>query len=295
MPSGHRYEDAYGKYLEVFKLVAESDYIEIHRAPYCWHNLLMYLGANVISYQEFFPADKIVDAISYRVRTNISRLNVEALACYRPELVDALWKSDVEWDTIRRKDEKLEKEFPITSSSSFNRPEVLNYMKKLWDYKPEKKNVVLVPCAADKPYPSKLHQAVLDRMPDDFYLMNATGVIGLVPQDLWDDMPHYDSGIPNEWRLMQIASRYFSIHEHDTIICYTDYYNLAIDHGLTSIGRDDAIFINPVKFHYNYTDLLAKENLKKLEYAFKERSNKNNPNADNYWYNMDGASDSYLW
>jgi len=135
----------------------------------------------------------------------------------------------------------------------------------------------LVPCAADKPYPSPLHQAVLDRMPADFYLANVTGVLGIVPQAAWPTMPHYDSGIPNEWRLMRVAEKYFRLHRHDRVVVYADYYNEALYQAFCNVYPphefdSHVTFVNDVKFYYDYLPLLNPEYLKKLENVFqKER------------------------
>jgi hypothetical protein len=162
-----------------------------------------------------------------------------------------------------------EKEFIITTNGGMFRPEVLQFMMQLEHYVPTKKKVLIVPCAADKPYPSPMHQACLDRLPDDYYLMNATGVLGLVPQDMWDVMPWYDSGIPNELRVYKMVQTYFRQHQHTKIVVYGDFNSLMIKEALASIGQR-AAFVLPVQVYDDYLDLLDPVRLRALELALQD-------------------------
>ena len=164
----------------------------------------------------------------------------------------------------------VQREFIITANSSFWRQEVTHYIQNdLAAYTPTKTKLVLVPCAADKDYPSPLHKAVMERMPEDYYIANATGVLGIVPQDLWPVMPHYDSGIPNEWRLLHVFLSYFSQHPHTEIVVYADFYNIAMHCAFRMLGMLDRVtFVHPVVFYSDYLDLLAPENLAKLDAVF---------------------------
>jgi hypothetical protein len=113
-----------------------------------------------------------------------------------------------------------------------------------------------------------MHSKVLSMLPNDWYLMNATGVLGLVPQDLWSCMPWYDSGIPNRWRVQTTAFSYFKKFPHDKIVVFGDFYNQALEIAFQLLGiMDQVTFVNEVKFYYNYIDLLDPERLKKLEEA----------------------------
>lgn len=259
---GSCYENTYGNYLKFFKDIVESDeHISVMGCPTTWAVYLNYLNVEVVTYLNFFKEDTYVTNV-----TDNNRLYVESICTLRPELSDALWKSDVQWNNKRRSN-NTEKVFYITNNGSFHRTEVLDYIRKLKNYTPTKRKVVLVPCAADKPYPSPLHKKVLELLPHDYYLCVATGVLGLVPQDLWDHMPNYDSAIPNEWRLFNLAREYFHKHPHEHIVCYTDYYSVALYHAFNSIGvLDNTVFVNPVKFYHDYLNLLDASNLKKLEY-----------------------------
>lgn len=283
---GKRYEDTYGEYMKLFELVAQCPknvQITIRRAPWSWVPLLLYMDCRVEDAVQFFdncPAAK--GALVSRYPDHLfSRTFLEVVCGFRPETVDALWKLDMQWPTERRPNENL-KQFIVTNNGSFHRPEVLEFRQKLQDYRPDKRDVVLVPCAADKPYPSPMHEAVLKRLPSSFYLCNATGVLGLVPQDLWSEMPYYDSGIPNEWRLMETVMDYFTRNTHRNIVVYCDFYSKAIQRGLAlalielgiKTNNDKAelftgqvIFINECRFYFDYIDLLHPDRLKKLEDA----------------------------
>jgi predicted RNA-binding protein len=198
----------------------------------------------------------------------VGRTTVEALCGFRPELVDALWKCDMEWSTQRVPNEGR-RDFIVTSNGSFFRPEVLHYInEELQAYKPTKKKCVLIPCAADKPYPSPLHQAVLDILPADYDLITATGVLGLVPQALWPVMPYYDSGVPYEWRLFNIAQWYFSRHAYHHVIAYTDFYSYTIAKALAHMPYLKLDFVDEPVVRKGYLDLLAPERLEKLRTLF---------------------------
>ena len=163
-----------------------------------------------------------------------------------------------------------QEEILITNNGSYHRPEVMRYFEHLNNYTPAKRNVLLVPCAADKPYPAPMHQAVLKLLPDSFYLANITGVIGVVPQELWPVMPMYDSGIPNEWRLVDVAYSYFKRVEHCNIVVYIDFYSRALKTAFDQLGiLDRVIWVNPVMFYHDYLNLLDPALLERLEVALK--------------------------
>ncbi len=267
MPSGARYEDTYGAYLEIFKQIAESpaeEEITIINPPRCWAPLLSYLDCRCRGYQIYFPHDSEFDPY----QAFFDRTSVEVLCGFRPELIDALWKVDREWNTTHVCQFPYEKEFIVTNNGSFDRQEIQEYEKQLDLYVPVKRKVCLVPCAADKPYPALLHQEVLKRMPDDYYLCVATGVLGLVPQDLWDIAPHYDSGCPNLYRVLTTVRDYFTRVRHNHVVVYCDFYSEAIDIGYReSLGRD-ITHINTDFPYTNYINLLDPILLDKLSRAF---------------------------
>lgn len=271
LPGGERYEDRYGGYMKVFEDIAKTppdEMVRVSNPPWCWVPLLDHLSCLVRNPRVHWPHCRIVGDGTVANKSIVDRTALEILCSFRPETADALWKCDMQWRPERARAYPTLNEFIITTNGSYHRKEVIDFIEiSLANYKPTKRNVVLVPCAADKPYPSRMHQAVLNMMPESFYMMNATGVLGLVPQDLWPIMPHYDSGIPNDWRLMNIAMDYFSRNKHNDIIVYCDYYNLAIARAFQIIGQK-ATFVNTVKFYYDYIDLCAPERLAVLKREF---------------------------
>lgn len=274
-----RYEDRYGHYLKFFQHLAESEFcISLHSLPATWAIFARYLGHRIASKIYFFDSCAYVEALD-NVKTEFpdQRLLVEAVSTFRPELVDALWKYDMQWKSIKNSTcvRPLGSEILITNNGSYHRPEIQGYFEHLHNYTPTKKKVVLVPCAADKPYPAPLHSDVLSMMPSDFYLANITGVIGVVPQDLWPVMPQYDSGIPNEWRLVNIARDYFKRTKHTDIIVYIDFYSQALlnafQQAFLNLDNEDhpnIQWVNPVQFYADYLDLRDSSRLSKLGQAF---------------------------
>lgn len=265
LPVASRYEDRYQQYMDIFKQIAHTpaeEEVTVFGAPYCWGPLLYHLNCDALELRVVFDHCLIVKNAA---RNRLDRTAVEVLCGFRPECTDALWKCDMQW-TIppgRVKTYPDQKEFIVTTNGAFHRPEVLKYLGKLSLYRPTKENVLIVPCAADKPYPSLLHKKCMELMPDDFYIMNATGVLGLVPQDLWGVMPWYDSGMPNEWRLYKTVEWYFSRNLHKKIVVYCDFYSIAIQHALQRSAR----FVLPVRQYDDYVDLMRPDLLVKLESA----------------------------
>jgi predicted RNA-binding protein len=237
LPVADRYEDAYQQYMQIFKTIALTNaetQINLYNVPWCWVPLLQYLGADVHSSRIEFPHCGIVKAALLESAVKIDRTALEVLCSFRPETIDALWKVDRQWmiQPGRVTHFQYEKNFIVTNNASFDRREIQEFERELADYIPIKKKCVIVPCAADKPYPSPMHEAVRKNIPNDYYIINATGVLGLVPEDLWHVMPHYDSGIPNRWRVLEAVRSYFRRFPHEHVISYSDFYSPAIEAGL---------------------------------------------------------------
>lgn len=280
LPDGVTYEDKYGGYLKVFEEIANIDVdinVTVNNPPWSWVPLLTYLNCNVISPRLKFKHCSFVRSI-FR-ENNIDRTSLEVLCGFRPETVDALYQIDTGvWSQKRVMTYPKEKEFIITTNGGFFRQEVRDYLDALQDYIPPKKNVLLVPCAADKPYPAPLHREVLEIMPDSFYLATLTGALGLVPQELWDKMPWYDAGIPNQWRMQNIIYQYFLHKPHKWIVVYCDYQTQAVHNGLWMLGAlHDTIFVNDVDEFEDtsiqiYVDLMDPQRLSKLKQALELRS-----------------------
>lgn len=277
-----RYEDRYGGFMGLFKSVAYASLdfdVTVENAPPTWRPLLHALGAQfsgaatIAFHEDRVIAESVASFVGAPLRAR-DRTALEAFCAMRPETVDALWKCDCQWRAPRTERGVFAtslRDFSVTCNGSFFRAEIFEYMDQLKHYVPRAPNLVLVPCAADKPYPSPLHQMVIDALPDDSWdIMNATGVLGLVPRDLWDFMPHYDSGIPNEWRLMHVAAWYFHKWRahYKRIVCHTDYYSLSLLRAFQLLGwsvgtppvpaQPSIQFTRPINFHYDYEDLMGR-------------------------------------
>lgn len=278
IPAGETYEDRYSGYIDVFRRVAELDEeisVTAIGAPFTWVPLLSYLGAYCVQSREVFPScvcAALMDTCSAQTPALDRRTFLSVVCSFRPETADALYQCDMIWRTprCRNASERLaQPEFIITTNGDFHRHEVLKFMSTLdvYDWSQHKK-LVIVPCAADKPYPSELHRRILEFMPSDYEMVIATGVLGLVPRPLWEFMPHYDSGIPNEWRLMNRARKVFDEDDFDLIAVYSDYYAYAIDCARHLSTRPT----NYAKFRFlfqpvprqGYEDLLSQDNLDRL-------------------------------
>jgi hypothetical protein len=162
---------------------------------------------------------------------------VEWYSALRPELVDGLYKSDVQWPTVGRA-HAMQREFNVTCNGSFFRPEVLAMVEEVRRYKqPFSDYTVFVPCAADKPYPAPLHQAVAQWAPNA-YLVVATGVVGVIPSELWGVAPLYDSGIPNKLRVRETVANYARVNlsRLGGVIIYSDFYGEDVAAGLDEAG-----------------------------------------------------------
>lgn len=275
LPSGQTYEDRYQGYMKIFHDIAHTprqEAITVYHPPYCWVPLLFHLNCEVVEPVENFKHCRLIAKLCHQM---MDRTAIEVLCGFRPECVDALWKVDMQWEVDRVRTYTVSnQEFIVTNNGSFHRPEVLDYLQNhLRGYEPQKRNVLIVPCAADKPYPSPLHKVCLNLLPDDYYMMNATGVVGLVPQELWSVMPYYDSGIPNQWRLFEVARNYFSLFAHDRIVVYCDFYAHVL-HAAFKAAKVSAKFVLPPIRYDDYVNLMDPDRLYRLREALypKERS-----------------------
>lgn len=246
--AGKTYEDRYSGWLDFFRRVATDPLrARCRDVPLSWVPLLLYLGASVESALIYFPQDRLMPSLGEIAQRmgeagviGLAREYVEMCCALRPELVDAMWKSDCEWDTLHRQHTMNTDEFVITNNGSFHRPEVLDFITKMriGDDLEMKHGIVLVPCAADKPYPSPLHKDVRAHIPDSYRIAVVTGVLGVVPEEYWPEMPKYDSGVPNRWRAMKLVEEYFTRYRwsYRHIVVYSDFYSEAIRYGLEHAG-----------------------------------------------------------
>jgi len=278
---GERYEDVYGGYMEFFERMAKmggADVV-IENAPCSWLPILGYLRIPVLRPVDVFDYCPNVFA-AFEAKSNVLRTAdedgadfrtfIEVMSGFRPECVDALWKIDRQWELHpdRVYQGGFKRDFIVTCNGSFHRPEIRAYEKALAAYTPTKHKVIMLPCAADKPYPSKLHQTVIDLLNelgvrDEWYIANATGVLGVVPEDLWNVMPYYDSGLPDRWNLLTVAREYFTKHPHDAIITYMDFYGQAFEEAVP-VTYYGTLHVNAPTFYYDYLDLLDPERLDRL-------------------------------
>lgn len=270
LPKGKTYEDSYGAWLDIFRQVACSPIdarLTIRGAPRSWVTLLAYLGGRVIEPQVHFEEDLFLNSVSEDMFSAVEkgrlRELVEMHSTLRPELVDALYKSDVEWPTIERL-HQTQKKFNVTNNGSFHRPEVLAYLRWLKTYRATKPRCVVVPCAADKPYPAPLHQRVIQVLESKgvrhlYEVLIASGVLGILPEAAWSDAPEYDAGLPYPWRLFHVASQFFSANDYEKIVVYSDYNHeplcMAIGHDPSESRRYPLFAAGALKGGERYLDL----------------------------------------
>ena len=288
--SGKTYEDAYGGWLAILKTVAESETpVTVEDCPRSWIPFVMYLGGQPVNAtsqhaEDFLVGNGIEDRVVGASRRGQLRALVEMCASIRPELIDALWKSDCQWKTVGRWDDSgfvrvgvRDELIPVANYGAFTRPEFLEYDYKLQEYVLNAHGhfgCVISACAADKPYPSPHHEAIGQLLPDkSWHQVVATGVLGIVPEELWSTMPLYDSGMPNLWRCMAMASWYFAKVTYVRIVVYADFYNRALAMALAPLANTVEIaWVHSVGPRAEYTDLCAPESLARLDDALKSIS-----------------------
>ena len=271
---GHGYAHEYDDYLALFRTLAQTDELYLCvNVPASWGPFIRWLGHQVESVKRVEGWDgETIEWCKAYVEAKDKRRIVEIASTVRPELVHALYCADTEWSCpLRAKTNLLG--FPITCNGSFFRDEVLGYKQKLNAFKPTKRRAVIVPCAAEKPYPSPLHSAVLDRIDtEQWHVIVATGVLGLVPQELWPEAPHYDSGLPNLFRCSITAQWFFSKFQYEAVVVYSDFYAYAFKQGLDRAARRPG-WVSYVLGNYyrdTYENLLLEEHLMSLEFAVQE-------------------------
>jgi len=245
--AGLLYEDRYGGWIATLKEAVEApEGARYVNPPWSWVPFLLYHGVEVQTPQVFHPTDVLMtDAhgLWEKARaTGQERELVEMASTLRPELSDCLWQADCVWrirwrNHTHRSGNQV---FITTNNGSFHRPEVLSYLENLrrWEATlPGCELCVVVPCAADKPYPAPIHKAVRKVIPAECRMLIATGVFGIVAEQFWAKMPHYDSGIPYRWRVMTRTKEHFSLVEYGKVVVYSDFYADAVRLGLTDIGQ----------------------------------------------------------
>ena len=265
LPHGETYADTYGAWLDIFRDVAMSEEpIVVKYPPACWAPLFLYLGADVVEPREEFPCDTWiffpVETYDAAKKDGRQREYVEHICALRPELVDALWKSDCQWST-RGRDHTYRSSFVVANYSALHRPELIEFMHDVDAYeKPTGVTCAVVTnCSADKPYPAKLHRAIRAILPnDDWQLLIATGVLGVVPEEMWGEMPEYDSGLPHFWRCLERWEEFLGRNHYDRIVVYTEFYSRAVTRALSRVtGRTRVDWVTPCGPFKDYLDLAS--------------------------------------
>lgn len=233
------YAHEYDGYLAFFRLLGHSSVrYGCHHVPMSWAPFIRYLGHNVLSTSTRYSIPGL-DWLEAWNNSNDKRHVVEIASTTRPELVHGLYLADTEWPVPLRANVSFLQKFPVTNNGSFFRAEVEAFRRRLraWEKPEEIVRAVVVPCAAEKPYPAALHRAVLERVgrladAAKWHLIIATGVLGLAPQELWSCAPSYDSGLPNLDRVTQTTAWYFTRHRYERVVVFSDFYAYAFRHGM---------------------------------------------------------------
>ena len=266
LAGGKTYEETYRGWVEMFGLLASStEPMVVEGPPWTWVPLIVALGHVVETPIEHFRSCAAVRTL-WQEGLVTTRQDLEVVCGWRPETVDALWKCDNQWGVPL--DVPLEQAFAVTTTNSFGRAEIRNYWKKLDAFTPSRRKALILPCAADKPYPSPLHSMAQSIAGPEWYIVIATGTLGVIPDGLWGLEPEYDSGVANFERVTEYVRRYFTRHAHERIAVYSDFYSTAIRDGLSTVGCP-VTWVVPIEHRYDYEDLLSPRWLARLEIALK--------------------------
>jgi hypothetical protein len=274
--AGATYEHTYSGWLAFLKEIAESKVpCEVEGAPRVWTPLLRYFGANATHAIRCFESDdwwseaQIESGWAMASRQGNVRGFVEHVCSTRPELVDALWRADRVWGAALPYASWRRRDFIVASVNAFDCPEIRDYERALDIFVPKRRKAVITNCAADKPYPAPLHRAIESLLPDgSWHLIAATGVVGLLPQELWADAPNYDSGWPNFERARAVAMRYFARHRYERVVVYTDLYAPVIAEVLTAL-RVPAVYPLELRWRSGYLPLSDSVCLDRLREALR--------------------------
>jgi predicted RNA-binding protein len=181
-------------------------------------------------------------------------------------LVDALWRADMKW-TGERRHQPDAGPFPIATYSGFWRPEIMSYIERVREaFVPTKDRCIVLPCAADKPYPAPIHRIVKDIAGSRYEIIAASTAIGYAPESMWPGMPLYDAGLPFFERFKELSKEFWKKHakHYKKVIIYTDMLQSDI---AAHVPR--SIRSIPVKFprRCDYKPLLWDRYLNKLRTA----------------------------
>lgn len=215
------YSEVYSSYLDkIHKAIVSK--VFVGACPYTWYVLLTYLGVEVIEPQVVFYEDNFVVNLSREKITQLPRHVLESLCTLRPEVNESLWRVDNVWKLGKK---TFDKSFHVGTMNSYGRFEFKSYLRLLFsfNYCPMHTKVLLLPCSADKPYPSKDQAHVISLYPDHDILF-ISGYLGVTPFELRDSMPFYDASIPNYGRVYKILKSFLKRYNWLEYVSYVDFY-----------------------------------------------------------------------
>ncbi len=282
--SGEGYSSEYEGFLAFFSLLAhaEQEYV-CENVPVCWAPFVRYLGHKVDSVWNVKGWDaEWLDWNTCYSKAVDKRHTVEMASTARPELVHALYLADTAWP-CRLTTVPTLPEFLVTSNGSFFRKEVRHYQNHLRNFVPAHRRCIITSCAAEKPYPSQLHQEILQRIPENtgWHVIVSTTVLGLAPQELWPIMPKYDAGIPYPQRVVDTVAEYFEKHRYRHIVVYADFLADAIFKGLELVTNPpDTCYLMGHFPRDTYENLMLFEHLQRLERTLNAINQEHPPESD---------------
>lgn len=247
------YSDVYNQRLTILKSAIDNKTF-LGSCPHTWFILLNYLGVQVTHTKEIFPEDYLVKNVVIDIQDKqlvLKRSDVESLCSLRPETNEALWRSDNIWKTSPVTDEKT---FHVGTLNSYGRSEFKAYLKRLFsfEYTPMSTKALLLPCSADKPYPSQ-EQAHILKMYPDYDVLFISGYLGVTPIPFINEMPFYDASIPNYGRVFRVLQSFLKVYSWLEYVSYVDFYGEVVKALIPEVVEKV-----PYKkvFRHKYADLL---------------------------------------
>ncbi|MBE0657157.1 MAG: DUF5591 domain-containing protein [Bryobacteraceae bacterium] len=152
---------------------------------------------------------------------------VEALVALDPLLADLLYILDnrgvVDKSSWIAEDVGV---LPITTWQSYGRREIRTF-ERLADNAPqEAKIAIALPCARRRPYSrSRTHSRIWSNLSAAGWDKNRVDQVvitslGIIPSSLWNHpvVVRYDAGVPDIYRTLRLARRFFGQHEYETVV-----------------------------------------------------------------------------
>ena len=213
------------------------------------------------------------DVVNAAKKHNKLRLLVESIVIYDPVLLDFLHNMDhtkSKKPTISNNEtETDEKQFSqkllLTSKQSYGRQIVKNFELEILRKYQSKKSCIIFPCSAKRPYNSSrkhrnIHKKLAERkvFVENYDLIVFTS-LGIIPEPLWSNkvVMSYDARVPDIYRLLCLARKYFSLNSYQEVI---DCTNFNPYHDILNILKQENkiekvirfSFSNRKHFHLNY-------------------------------------------